>query len=303
MKQDMNRTKWMIALALVVVVAWVVLMIAKRQAPPPPSAPQTKAEPVIPEATTPSPSAIPGEPTPAPEAVSAPAPEPAPAAPEPLEYTQPIRETKVLQEGGEPREIVRVKPEQVLATVNGAPVTLKNLVAVPDVQRGAEHTISASLYDALLERAVVREVALQAAKAKGIELTPEQKAQLEKIKSEMLSASPDVVDMTMPPERIAFEQRDTEGRMLLVNLVAQAGAPGAFVTPEQVKAYYEAHKGEYGELPSDPQEAEWAWQRIDREIRNALAEDTANAYQQAYDQVVGDLKSAALIEVTPTVAP
>lgn len=279
----MNRSKWMMSLALVVVVAGVALLLAKRQAPPAASRSPAETE-----------SAIPG---------AAATPAPAAAIPEPLEYTPPVRETKVLQEGEEPREIVRVKPEQVLATVNGTPISLKDLVAVSGAQRGAENTISASLYDMLLERAVVREVAIQAAKAKGIELSPEQKAQLEKNKSEMSSTSADVIDMTMSPERIAFEQRDTEGRMLLVNLAAEAGAPGAFVTPEQVKAYYEGHKGDYEELPTDPQEAQWAWQRIDREIRNALAQDTANAYQQAYDKVVVDLKSAAKIEITAPVAP
>lgn len=283
----MSKSKWMLAFALVVAVAGVVLVMVRRQAPP-----SSVGQPL--PVATPGPAA-PGEPVPAPEAI--------PAVPEPLDYSPPIRETKVLQEGAEPKEIVRVRPEQVLATVNDTPVTLKDLVAVPNAQRGAENTMSASLYDALLERAVVREVAFQAAREQGIALTDDQKAQLEKFKKEMLSTSPDVVDMTMPMERIAFEQRDTEGRMLLVNLAAAAGAPSAFVTEDQVKAYYEGHKSEYGDLPADPQEAQWTWRRIDREIRNVLVGDTTEAYQQAYDKVVEDLKSQASIEITPAAAP
>jgi hypothetical protein len=294
----MNKSKWLLVIVLIVVVTLVVLVLVKRQAPPSP------AETPVPEAAAPQSPALtaPGELAPAPEEATTLTPEPAPA-PEPLEYSAPIRETKVLQEGGEPKEIVRVKPEQVLATVNGAPVTLKDLAAAPGKSRGTEQTISASLYDTLLERAVVREVAFQAAKAKGIELSPDQQAQLEKMKAELTSSSEEVKDMTMSPERIEFDIRDTQGRMLLVNLAAQAGAPSAFVTEDQVKAYYEGHKADYGELPADPQEAQWAWRRIDREIRNTLAGETANAYEQAYDKVVADLKSEAAIKVTTPVAP
>jgi hypothetical protein len=296
----MNKSKWLWAWALAVLIAWMAIVAIHRQKQRPVPEPQRETESAIPAVQVVSPLAPSGESAPAedPVPVSAPAPEP-----ERLDTTQPIRETKVLQEGGEPQDIVRVKPTQVLATVNGVPVTLKDLIAVPDAQQGAEQTISASLYDTVLERAVVREVAVQTAKAKGIGLTADQQAQLEKIKSERLSTSQDVVDLTMSPERIAFEQRDTAGRMLLVNLVADAGAPGAFVTEDQVKTYYEGHKADYGELPADSQEAEWAWRKIDREIRNTLAPETANAYQQAYDKVVEDLKSAATISVTPTLAP
>jgi hypothetical protein len=293
----MNKSKWLVWAAVLVVIVAVALVMGKWRAPSSPAAPTTSAEIPVPGNVTPQTA------TPVTPEELVPAPEPVLPKPEPLDYSAPIRESKVLQEGAEPKEIVRVKPEQVLATVNGTPVTLKDLVAVPSAQRGAEQTLSASVYDMLLERAVVREVAVQAAKAQGIALTDDQKAQLEKFKREMLSASPDVIDMTMPPERVAFEQRDTEGRMLLVNLAAQAGAPVAFVTEDLVKSYYEGHKGEYEELPSDPQEAQWAWQRIDRQIRNTLAQDTANAYQQAYDKVVADLKAAASINLTATVAP
>lgn len=289
----MNKLKWMVWAGGLALIAAGGLVLVKRQAAPPPVEPSTSAETPAAEAAAPRSANEP----------PAPPPETVPPEPEPLDYSAPIRESKVLQEGAEPKEIVRVKPEQVLATVNGTPVTLKDLVAVPISQRGSEQTISASLYDMLLERAVVREVAFQAAKAQGIALTDDQKAQLEKFKNEMLSTSPDVIDLTMPPERVAFEQRDTEGRMLLVNLAAAAGAPSAFVTEDQVKTYYENHKSEFEELPADPQEARWAWQRIDREIRNLLVADTTAAYDQAYDKVVADLKSAATIEVTAPVAP
>ena len=297
----MNKSRWVIAIVVLVILAGAAIRLQKRSAAP--SGPAPIATEPAPASAGEVESGQAGLPAEAPALASeemavAPAP-----PPEPLEYTRPIRETKVLQEGTPPKEIVRVKPAQVLASVNGTPVTLKDLVAVPVSQRGAEQTISASLYDMLLERAVVREVAVQAAEAQGIELTPEQRAQLEKNRSEMMSSSPEVIDMTMPPERVAFEQRDTEGRMLLVNLAAAAGAPSAFVTEDQVKAYYEGHKSEFEELPADPQEARWAWQRIDREIRNRLVADTTAAYNQAYDKVVADLKSAATIEITAPVAP
>ena len=286
----MNNTKRLMAWALVALGIGAALVAITRQKQPSAPGPQAEAASAMPGAQiAPSPATA-GASTSAPTSES-------------VAATPPIRETKVLQESGTPKEIIRVKSEQVLATVNGAPVTLKDLVAIPAAQPGAEQTISASLYDTLLERAVVREVAVQAAQAKGIALTADQQAQLAKMQADMPSTSADVVDMTMSPERVAFEQRDTAGRMLLVNLVAEAGAPGAFVTEEQVKAYYEGHKADYGELPADPQEAEWAWRKIDREIRTTLAPDTANAYQQAYDQVVADLKAAATIHVTPTRTP
>ena len=298
----MNTSKWMMTVTLVALLAGAAFLAVRKHGPrtlpsptiePESAAQETLAAPPLASSAASAPAAEPSPPI---------ASEPTPA-PAPPDAARPIRESKILQEGGEPKEIVRVKPEQILATVNGTPVTLKDLAAIPDAQRGTEQTISASLFDMLLERAIVREVAFQSANAKGIALTREQQSQLEKFGNEMSSTSPEVVDMTMPPERVAFELRDTEGRMLLVNLAAEAGAPGAFVTEDQVKAYYEGHKAEYEELPADPQEAEWAWRRIDREIRNALAPDIADAYQRAYDKVVEDLKAAATIAVTPAGTP
>lgn len=299
----MNRSKWMPALMLGGAIALAVALLVKRQAPPAAPVAQPTLETAMPATAPAEPAAVPEGIAPAPETGPAPALEPVATAPEPLKYSHPIRETKVLQEGAEPKEVVRVRPEQVLAAVNGVPITLKDLAAVPGASRGLEHTISASLYDTLLERAVVRQVAMQAAKAQGITLTAEQQAQLEKIKTELTASSDEVKDLTMSSERLAFDLRDTEGRMLLVNLAARAGAPTAFVTEEQVQAYYEGHKADYGELPADPQEAEWAWRKIDREIRNVLVEDTTAAYQQAYDKVVEDLKAQATIAITPTDAP
>jgi hypothetical protein len=287
----MNKMKWVLVPVVVVVLAVLVIMNRQASQPTVGTASQTESAGL----TTPSVAVEPPEPPPLVP--------PKPPPPEALEFTAPIQKTQVMQEGSEPQAVMLVKPEQVLATVNGTPVTLQDLAAVPDMQLGREQTITPSLYNALLERAVIREVAVQAAEARGIELSDEQQAVLEKMKAQMTSTSPDVKDMTMSPERLAFDLRDTQGRMLIVNMVTEAGAPSAFVTEDQVKAYYETHMSEYGALPSDPDEAKWAWRKIDREIRNALVADTTASYQQAYDQVVEDLKSEASIEMTDPMAP
>ncbi|MGB7767930.1 MAG: hypothetical protein WBN22_03650, partial [Verrucomicrobiia bacterium] len=86
--------------------------------------------------------------------------------------------------------------------------------------------------------------------------------------------------------------------MLQTSLMAAAGA-APNVTPEQVEQYYQQHIDEFGALPADPQASQQAWQAIDIQIRNQLAEAVRAGYQQQLDAYMNGLKAKADIVVTP----
>src|SRR5438128_7446652 len=74
---------------------------------------------------------------------------------------------------------MRVRADQVLAKVNDQAILLKDLVPLrPDDQ---EQAITSEEYELRLNRAIEMELALQAAAARGVDLTPEQKRRVDGI--------------------------------------------------------------------------------------------------------------------------
>jgi hypothetical protein len=78
-------------------------------------------------------------------------------------------------------------------------------------------------------------------------------------------------------------------------LVEKAGIPGPFANEKDVDAYYQKHADEFDNLPENPVSHDAAWQKIQLQIREILAVE----FQQQYDQRVGNyiagLESAARI--------
>lgn len=221
-----------------------------------------------------------------------------PPEPEFVPPPRPVLETVVSENGGETGQVVHVYPQQVLATVNGSALTLKDLAGIPQMKNSKDQAISHHMYDFLLKRAIDRELVFQAARAQGIVLSPEQVEQLARIKAEVEQHSPEVLDLTMSPERAALDLRDAEGRMLLVNMATQSGVPSPDVSPGQVQAYYEAHKSEFPELPADPAEAQGAMRAIDLQVRRKLASETMASHQAGVDTLLGQMRTSATIQVT-----
>jgi hypothetical protein len=238
------------------------------------------------------------------------APSPVPAIPTPAEelYTAPPRlETVVPQEGGEPLTVVRVRPDQVLATVNNIPITLKDLMVVGTAQDGAEQSMSPDVYEFLLNRAIERELTFQAARAQGIRLTEEQQRQLDQIGTSKFAGdieddgSP-VAHLNVPgtaEQRRAFEVRDATAFLLQASLLAKAGVASPHVTSAQVEQYYRQHIAEYGQLPADAERRWTAWQQIDLAIRQRLARQVQQEYDEAVRELLDQLRANASVQVTP----
>ena len=163
----------------------------------------------------------------------------------------------------------------------------------------AEQKIDSVAYDYFLQRAINRELVLQAAKAQGVTLNQAQEDQLTKLRALREQPEPGLVSkLTVNAAEIEFELRDEQAFMLQTSLMAQAGAT-ANVTPDQVEQYYQAHIAEFGELPADPQARQQAWQIIDIQIRQQLAAQTRDQYNKQLQQFMDKLRTAAQITVTP----
>jgi len=204
--------------------------------------------------------------------------------------------------GGEIQSTNRVflaRPNQVLATVNGTPITLGDLMPLQSTNSEAEQKIDPVTYDYFLQRAINRELVLQAAKAQNVTLNQAQQDQLTKFQAEREQPYPGMVSqLTVNAAEIEFELRDAQAFMLQTALMAQAGATPN-VTPDQVEQYYQAHIAEFGELPADPQARQQARQAIDFQIRGQLAAGARAKYQQQMDAYMAQLKARANIVVTP----
>jgi hypothetical protein len=199
---------------------------------------------------------------------------------------------------------VRIPVAKVLAKVNGTPITLKDLVAGVGADASVEQILSPAMYQALLERAIERELTFSAARAKGIELTEEQVRQREQVRQSLLArhAAPheSVVQLNVTgtlEDRIEFELRDVTSQLLLNSLLAKAGIHPGEVTEDQVQEYYQGHLDQYGALPGAGPERSTGWQRIDYEIRQKLAPAVQAEYAVAVRKYLEQLKAEASISL------
>jgi len=202
---------------------------------------------------------------------------------------------------GNPKKVAKVylvRPNEVLAMVNGIPITLWDLIPLQSTNN-AEQQIDPVTYNYFLQRAINRELIMQAAQAQSITLNQAQEDQLAKFRGEREQPYPgQVSQLSINPAEIEFELRDDQAFMLQTSLMAAAGfTPN--VTPVEVEQYYQQHIDEFGQLPADPQARQQAWQTIDIEIRNQLAENTRTDYQKQLDVYMNGLKAKANIVVTP----
>src|SRR5262249_35621053 len=99
--------------------------------------------------------------------------------------TAPQVETVVPKAGGEPAQVVRVHADQVLATVNGVAISLKDLAPLDTAQGATDQLMSPEMYEFLLNRAIDREVTIQTARAQGLELSAEQRQQLDQMRASL----------------------------------------------------------------------------------------------------------------------
>lgn len=122
-------------------------------------------------------------------------------------------------------EVVRLVPDQVLATVNKEPILLRHLMPVAEGE--TENVLTPEEYGSRLQRAIDIEVVFQAARNAGVELTEAQQkrrdaiaagsqAELAHYQKYGLSWS------TTGPVQVEFEKRLLSAQMLEQNMVAKA---------------------------------------------------------------------------------
>jgi hypothetical protein len=211
--------------------------------------------------------------------------------------TAPEVETVAPKAGGEPAQVVRVRADQVIATVNGVAISLKDLAPLDTAQGATDQLLSPEMYEFLLKRAIDREVTFQTARAQGLELSAEQKQQLDQMRASLTKQDSNVVrQLTTTAASIEFDLRDAAGLMLQAALAAKAGLPSPHVTAERVEQYYQSHKDEFGEVPSDPGRRQATWQEIDRQIRRKLSSIVRAEYQEKLRQYQDTLKAQASVK-------
>jgi len=201
--------------------------------------------------------------------------------------------------------VIAVGLGRTLATVNGTVITVRDLIPISASQSAADQVMPPESYQALLDRAIARELIFQAAAAKGIQfLTPDQGSQRDKIrKNELDRAAAEAGVATRLDvlanleERIQFEQRDATSQFLLSTLL---GGASPHVTAAQVQAYYGQHAADFPPLPdgnSDPGARESAWRQISNEIRRILAPGVLAQFQESVRQFIAQLKAQGKIIV------
>jgi hypothetical protein len=216
-----------------------------------------------------------------------------------ISVSSPARENIVPETGGPAQQVVRIKPDRVLATVNGVSITLKDLIPLPKEKAGAEQMLSAEMYEFLFKRAVDREVTFQAARTQSVDLNDSQKQRLAQIRGDSERRDPAVFDnLHQSPENTDFEQRDFTGVALQSVLAEKAGVASPYVTSEQVEAYFQDHKSDYPQVSTDPalRSAE-SWLAADTDIRSKLTPLLQAEHDRQMAQFMAELKAKASVVV------
>lgn len=145
-------------------------------------------------------------------------------------------------EGRPAAQGVKIKADQVVATVNQIPITAADLVPVP--ASSADVTLDPAEYEARLAKAVDAEMTLQAARRQGVSLQPAQQDRIAAIAQRHTDAfakykEQGVTWSSVTPEQIALEERQLAASVLQQNLVLKQAGVGPSPDPA-VQAKYEA---------------------------------------------------------------
>lgn len=191
---------------------------------------------------------------------------------------------------------VRIEAGVVLASVNGTPIELKDLLPLAAGSEAAGQVMAADRYAYLLERAVDRELAFQQALAQGVDLSEPQLQQLAEMLARTQQPQANVFDdLQHSPANAAFEERAAAALLLQAALVERAGVPSRDVTAAQVEQYYQQHSSEFAALPGEPAKHQEAWADIDVEIRVKLARPAQTLHEQGAQRFIEQLRADAQI--------
>jgi hypothetical protein len=195
--------------------------------------------------------------------------------------------------------VIHVNANNVLAIVNGRPIKLADLIPLNPARKIQEQEFSATTYKFLLDRAVNRELTLQAAKAQGVELDDSQRQQLSQYRGQRNLPEPGLLQqLNVDASQIDFEVRDAEAFMLQTALLDKSGA-SANVTEQEAQDYYNQHLAEFGALPPEEPARSRAWADIDFQIRTQLAPSKRAQFQTQLSAYMDQLRSGANIAMSP----
>lgn len=205
--------------------------------------------------------------------------------------------TPVTESGPEPT--LRIKAGAVLATVNGVPIELKDLLPLPVGKASTGQIMSAERYAFLLDRAVDREITLQTARAQGMDLTESQREKLATLRVRGERPPGNVFDdLQHNPVNADFEARDAAASLLQAALAEKAGVPSSAVTAEQVEHYYQQHRNEYAVPPPDSAQRPTAWEGIDQDIRVKLARQAQALHDESFQKYLDRTRATAQVRKT-----
>jgi len=213
--------------------------------------------------------------------------------PQPAPSGQPV--TNAVETGVGTNKVYQLRADQVLATVNGVEIKLGDLVPLTTTNGDAMVPLDAVTYNYLLNRAINRELMMQAAKAQGVGLTDAQQQQLMKLQAQRDAPEPGLLaKLNASTAAVQLELRDTEAFMLQTTMMAQHGfSPD--VTPDQVDKYYQGHTAQFGDAPTDPLARKQWWSNVDIIIRELLEKQVRADYNNALNTFMDGQKAAAKI--------
>ena len=195
--------------------------------------------------------------------------------------------------------LLHLRRDQVLATVNGCPVTVADLLPVGTNDSPADLEVSALELNFLLKRAVDRELIFQTAKERGLSLDDGESRQLANLTSMRHQPEPGgLANLNGSAAQRSLELQDAQAFLLQTDLMAAQGV-SPNVTEDQVTAYYQAHQSEYGELPADPGARSQAWAKIDFSIREQLAPSIRSGYNDKLAAYMAQMEASANVVMTP----
>lgn len=125
---------------------------------------------------------------------------------------------------------VRLNPFQVLALVNGRPLTAAHLMPARNFRKAGTTTLPAAVLAEVLDRAIQRELIFQEAETQGVALDERQQAQLDSTFQHLtgnplkLPEGQAVID-TGSAEDAAFYVQTQQARLLQIEVLKQKGQP------------------------------------------------------------------------------
>jgi hypothetical protein len=181
-------------------------------------------------------------------------------------------------------EGVKVVRGATLATVNGVAISGADVVAFREKTAEAL-TLTPEMHEFLVRRAIERELTMQAARARKLELSATQREQLAQVRANAEQRG------ETDPAQLAFEEKEASAQMLLESMMTADGAPSAMVDDATIDAYLREHAAELGPTPREPDAAQQ--RRI--ELRQKLYAEQAAAHEAKLREYLAGLERDARV--------